>query len=646
MMLAEARRIFTSQLAFALPAVLAVLLLALALLRRQRALAEANALLERRVRERTAVLQRRSAEAAELASALDLSATMVRGRDGTVLHWSRGCERLYGVPARSAIGHRAHSLLGTIVSAPGSLAAAEAELAACGEWRGELRQRHRDGRTVIVLAHWMLRRIGEDDRGVVVEAVADVTALRRAEAEREEARALLATTLDAAGMGIWQFDPARGTVEASEGMDRLFGLASTGGRRPLADYLAGVHPEDAERLRHELDLAAAIGHDISSEFRLLRPEGALRWIVLRGGWRTLGDRTRRYMGALADVTALKEAEAALQASEARLRLAQEAGGIGTWEWDPATDRLSLSEEAQALFGLAGAARPLRFADWLDRLDPAERPAMEQGWREAAAARAPLAIEFRLGPLPAEPEGPRWLAARGRSLAAEKAEGQRLFGVVIDVTERKRAEQRQALLMREVDHRAKNALAVVQAALRLTPKHDPASYARAVEGRVKALARAHTLLAAGRWSGTGLQTLLEGELAPFLHPGGEREAPRAELAGPPVVLPPRIAQALSMALHELATNATKYGALSVSGGRVAVRWAAEAGMLRLSWTESGGPPVAAPPAARGFGSRVIEGTIADQLGGRVLREWPVEGLVCRIAVPLGAPTRREALAEVG
>ncbi|WP_458094834.1 PAS domain S-box protein [Roseomonas sp. WA12] len=201
----------------------------------------------------------------------------------------------------------------------------------------------------------------------------------------------------------------------------------------------------------------------------------------------------------------------------------------------------------------------------------------------------------------------------------------------DVTERRAAEHRQALLAREVDHRAKNALAVVQTALRLTPREDPAAYAAAVEGRVGALARAQTLLAEERWSGAALHAILRGELAPFL------SGQRADLDGPPVVLPAGMAQPLAMAIHELATNALKYGALSVPTGRVSVSWhlaGPPPGLLCLRWAENGGPPVAETPTRRGFGSRVLEGTVRRQLGGAVLLRWNATGLVCEVEVPLG------------
>jgi len=192
-------------------------------------------------------------------------------------------------------------------------------------------------------------------------------------------------------------------------------------------------------------------------------------------------------------------------------------------------------------------------------------------------------------------------------------------------------------MREVDHRAKNALAVVQAALRLSRAETPAELVRIIEGRVAALARAQTILARRRWEGAELHALLEGELAAFLT-GIRLDAPRAELQGPVVTIAAHAAQPLSMAVHELATNAMKYGALSRRGGQLQVSWRLDAAqrVLSLLWRERGGPEVA-NPARRGLGSRVIEQTVQVQLGGKVTRRWLPGGLVCEITMPL---SRRE------
>ncbi|MBP0495665.1 sensor histidine kinase [Roseomonas sp. SG15] len=229
---------------------------------------------------------------------------------------------------------------------------------------------------------------------------------------------------------------------------------------------------------------------------------------------------------------------------------------------------------------------------------------------------------------------RWVAARGRCTRGPGGAPERFSGTVVDITRRKQAEERQALLSREVDHRAKNALSVVQAALRLTRAPDLPAYTRAIEGRVAALARAQTLLADRQWAGADLLSLLRGELDGFLDRDGS--GPQAEVDGPPVSLPAGAAQPLAMAIHELATNAVKYGALSAPQGRVEVTWRVEGrlpGRLRLRWTERGGPPLGSPPERRGFGTRVLDGTVRGQLGGTLSLGWKPSGLVCELDVPL-------------
>lgn len=264
------------------------------------------------------------------------------------------------------------------------------------------------------------------------------------------------------------------------------------------------------------------------------------------------------------------------------------------------------------------------------------PGIERFWTDTYArvveTGEPAHFEYRLAALG------RWF-----EVFAYRTEPGHFAALFLNVTERKAAEERQALLSREVDHRAKNALAVVQSALRLTKAPDVPSYRRAIEGRVGALARAQTLLADDRWASADLRTLLQGELAAFLDGGTGGQ--RAALDGPVVALPAGAAQPLAMALHELATNAVKYGALSAPSSSVSVSWQLEGGStgtLRLCWVEAGGPLVVGPPKRRGFGSRVLDGTVRGQLGGTVSLVWKPAGLVCDIELPLA----REARSGVG
>lgn len=184
---------------------------------------------------------------------------------------------------------------------------------------------------------------------------------------------------------------------------------------------------------------------------------------------------------------------------------------------------------------------------------------------------------------------------------------------------------QHLLAREVDHRARNALAVIQSIVSMMPPTSGAAIARVIEGRIRAMARAHTLLSETRWEGADLTRLVNEELEPY------RATDRIHVSGPAVAVRPTVAQNFALAIHELATNAAKYGALSAPMGRLDVVWSLDAENLTLVWTETGGP-VAEKPEKLGFGSKVIEASIKRQLGGQIVKEWTGAGLLATITVP--------------
>jgi two-component sensor histidine kinase len=194
----------------------------------------------------------------------------------------------------------------------------------------------------------------------------------------------------------------------------------------------------------------------------------------------------------------------------------------------------------------------------------------------------------------------------------------------------RNEERQALLMREIDHRAKNALAVVQAVVHLSQAEDMDDFRRVVEDRIASLSRAHDLLAESRWQGLELRNLIEQELRAFGGDGGRR----VRLGGPALRLPPQLAQTVALALHELTTNAAKYGALKGNGGRLDVIWENDGGRrLVLDWRETAAEPISPPSGRGGFGSELLNKSIRGQLGGEIDFDWDPGGLKCRLVLPL-------------
>jgi PAS domain S-box-containing protein len=192
-------------------------------------------------------------------------------------------------------------------------------------------------------------------------------------------------------------------------------------------------------------------------------------------------------------------------------------------------------------------------------------------------------------------------------------------MLVDITEQKRTQERLALMAREVDHRANNILAVMQGLLHLTKGETVEDYKEAIGGRFAALARANSLIAERRWTNVNLRSLVEEEMRAFPH--GD-----VTIEGEPLEISPASAQCLGMMIHELVTNAIKYGALSVESGQVDVSWAIDdAGSLMLTWRERGGPAVE-EPTRKGTGTSVIAAAVR-QLGGEIFREWTPEGLRC-------------------
>jgi PAS domain S-box-containing protein len=327
---------------------------------------------------------------------------------------------------------------------------------------------------------------------------------------------------------------------------------------------------------------------------------------------------------------LKSSTTRLLQSEQLRSLALAAGQMGSWEWDAVSDQFTWDEGQYRIFGVD----PRHFKVTAESIAALVHP---EDWERLRAAMAGFTedaqtyqTEFRVR---RPNEELRWcIGAIAAGLDAD-SRVVRLSGVTVDITERKHAEERQTLLVREVDHRARNALAVVQSIVRLTRAPSKEAYVTAVEGRITALARAHVLLSESRWRGASLSRLLDEELAPYRR--GEFD--RIATSGPAIFLDPATAQILALTLHELATNAAKYGALSSTAGKVKLSWELTPMSLVVRWVEAGGPPVP-PMRQEGYGTRVISASVERQLEGSATFDWHPEGLRFAMSIPLGDRTK--------
>jgi PAS domain S-box-containing protein len=336
---------------------------------------------------------------------------------------------------------------------------------------------------------------------------------------------------------------------------------------------------------------------------------------------------------------LEESNARLLQSEQRRSLALAAGRMGSWDWDWINGDWMWDEGQFRIFGVDPKTFVVNPANVQPLLHPDDLDELREAINNFNKGVRSYETEFRI----ARPDGEiRWCVGTAAATLDKSGRVIRVSGVTVDITERKRAEERQNLLTREVDHRAKNALALAQSIVRLTRGDDVKDYIQAVEGRISALARVHTILSLSSWQGAELAKLVDEELAPYTTMGDQ-----IAFSGVNVQLQPATAQTLAMALHELVTNSAKYGALSTLSGRLTIKWEVVADVLHILWEERDGPSVD-KPATHGFGTKSVIASIESQLGGRAEFDWRAEGLVCRLSVPLvhtaamRQPTSRHSL----
>jgi PAS domain S-box-containing protein len=330
-----------------------------------------------------------------------------------------------------------------------------------------------------------------------------------------------------------------------------------------------------------------------------------------------------------DLSDRKGAEAALRESEERLRGFADASSDVLWVVDAATRRLEyLSPAFDRVWG-EPASGPIRNPYlWTDRLHPEDRDrVLDMVARTVAGER--VEIEYRI----VRKDGTvRWIRDSGFPIRGADGSVRRAAGLARDITGHKETENQQQLLLSELNHRVKNTLATVQSIAQQTLRYAPTLdlFRERFEDRILALSKTHNLLTKESWEKASLLSLLKQELSPYGK--GRYQLKSAE----EVHLAPRAAVALGMALHELTTNAAKYGALSTPSGSVALSWAVihdPEPRLRLDWCERGGPAITQPPSRRGFGTRLLERGIGVELGGSVRLDFQPDGLQASIEVPL-------------
>jgi PAS domain S-box-containing protein len=398
------------------------------------------------------------------------------------------------------------------------------------------------------------------------------------------------------------------------------------------DDLAGskwaqmVHADDIGRAAANWAKALSDGIPYETEFRLRRHDGSFRWHLARAlPIKDGAGRITRWIGTNTDIDDHKAIEAELEENRQRLASAINAADIGTWDYDPRSGVLNWDRRCYELFGLTPFT-PISFDGFLAGLHPVDRDKVEKACLDAMNTTAPQAYDIEYRTVGFDDGVERWCSAKGKA-DFENGVAVRFIGTIRDISKLKRAEFQQQLLAGELEHRMKNTMAMIGAIASQTFRTASSmEEARTIfDARLYALNHAHDVLMKSNWTIAAIATVVEGALAP--HRTGEG---RLRIGGPAVDLTAKQALSIALALHELATNAAKYGSLSVPGGTIDVAWTSSLGddgpVLHFCWRESGGPEVK-PPQRRGFGSRLIEGTLSSDLGGSVKIDYAPTGLVC-------------------
>jgi PAS domain S-box-containing protein len=529
------------------------------------------------------------------------------------------------------LGRPAGGLAGVSLAAIGE--EAQAVPAGIRTWR------RADGESV----HVRLRPSDDADQGdtqiLVIETV-DADEIVRAEQNRD--------ALTAAGLGEWRWEAATGLVTLSRRAAHILGYPH-GHAVSWGDIRALIEPEDAEGVGALVRESGNAGQPYSFECRVRRgDDGRQVWVGARGQATTGPDGALAGMvGVIQDITTRVEARNALRDREQRLRIATALAHLGIFEWHMLDDQAIWENERMfAIFGRTPEDRPVGKREFLDEIvHPDDRAAFRKAISTALRDDAVLHMRGRIR---RHGDGAwRTIDMAGRfERDARHRLPRRLIGVVADVTDRLVAEERQTLLIRELHHRVKNTLATVQAIVGSTARTATSieTFYEAFVGRIVSLAHTHSVLTEDTWQTASLRNLLTNELKPYAEGAMDGEADtRIALDGPTVHLASEVAVPIGMAIHELTTNAAKYGALSTRDGRVAITWGVlpdgPAGTLHFHWRESGGP-IVRPPSRHGFGSRLLQRVLSTQVRAEVSTEYPPEGFRLTMTAPL--PPRNDLL----
>lgn len=307
----------------------------------------------------------------------------------------------------------------------------------------------------------------------------------------------------------------------------------------------------------------------------------------------------------------------------KLRFATDAAGIALWSWNVDTDRLELDERGHLLWGVTNTGT-ITFETLSARIHPEDLDRVRAAFAATRDLRGNYETDFRI----LQDGKIRWIAARGRG-DDQGIVGRVMYGVFIDVTERKKAEEAREMIAGEMDHRVKNIFAITSALTTISSRSTTTKneMVKDLSQRLGALSKAHNMVRpdhSQQHKAAQLGDLLAALLEPYSNEHSNSE--RIRISTPKVLVGEKSAATLALVVHELATNSIKYGALSSAKGTLEVKCRAEGGEVEVVWTENGGPPTSKPVGRSGFGTKLITSSLSEQLGGTIAVSWPATGAI--------------------
>lgn len=559
-----------------------------------------------------------------------IDAVVVVDARGLIIDWSRRAEAMFGWSRSEVLGRS----LAEVIVPP------------------SLRQSHQHGleRFVATRVNHVLDRIlelsalrrtgeefpvelsvtfwGGDEDPLFVGFIRDISERREAVAKLAASEARFRAAVDAVEGVLWTNNAVGEMIGPQPGWEKLTGQSQA--EYQGFGWAQAIHPDDAQPTIDAWLAAVAERRPFLFEHRVRRHDGVWRTFQIRAIPALEADDTiREWVGVHTDITEQKVADERLRESEARFRVMADAAPSPVW-MTTAEGGIEFVNEAFADF--AGLDRDGLLGNvWINLIHPDDIAEVLARRLEARSTLASYSFEARFR---SSQGAYKWMLANARPRFDEAGRFIGYLGMAMDLTEIKQAQIHQRLLINELNHRVKNTLAAIQSIVRQTlkPGETPPQVREHLFERLMAMSAAHDVLTRENWSSAGVEEIVRQAVRPFID---NTDAARITLAGPSMRVDPSAALALALALHELGTNAVKYGALSAPAGVVRIEWSrTTSGQGQLTWRETGGPAVS-PPTHKGFGARLLSGGLASDLGGRPELIFAPEGVEARLTLRIDA-----------